>query len=290
MKHPLLLIAISALVFSCGQPPHESENKAEPIMDSLLLDSAITQTETEDGNTNEIDLPSPLRIATTFKRSGLKFMEASMNPVDNAKNYNNSFSKALNLGVYSADMAYCLLNKQYSQSKNYLKTCKDLGSEIGLSSAFEANNLAQRFEKNIGKDDTLMKLVSDLQMQTDLVLEKNKQNHISVLLFTGAWLETLHSASQVYLKGETKMSSIILEQLSFAGVVIKALNQQKAKDENIAGLVSDIDAIYSEFNNIPEIKIIDINEADYSSLKISDLALKSLCEKIETLRDKIVKG
>lgn len=291
MKKQIVLFSSAFIFFSCSNHTQEQESK---IMknDSLAIDSASLNTKDTllVEESDEISLPSPLRIATTFKRSGLKFIDASLNPTESAQLYQTTHSRALNLGVYSADMAYCLLNKQYAQSKNYLKTCKELGGQLGLNSAFEANNLAARFEKNMGKDDSLIKLVSDLQLETDLLLEQNKQAHVSALIFTGAWLETVHSAAKVYLKGELKMTPVILEQTLLINDIIKVLEKQKEKDEKIAELVSDLDAIRIEFKNIEELKKVDLSEVDFSEIKLKANALNVLCEKIETIRTKIIKG
>lgn len=289
MKKYLLTLSSVALLLACNSS-HEEQDAASVQHDSTAKDSVVATVVEETETDDDVTLPSPLRIAGTFKRSGLKFIEASLNPLENANLYTSTYSRALSLGVYSADMAYCLLNKQYSQSKNYLKTCKDIGAELGLNSAFEANNLAQRFENNMGKDDSLMRLVSDLQLQTDLVLEQNKQRYVSAIIFTGAWIETMHSAAQVYLKGENKMAGVILEQVSLINDVIKVLNAQKEKDPNIAALITDLEVVKAEFDGIEAFKGMDMSEVDFTAIRLNAKGINSLCEKIEVLRSKIIKG
>lgn len=289
MKKFIVFISSVIIAISCDNHSDEKIAKAESV-DSAEISVVSNQNEIDVEEDNQVTLPSPLRIATTFKRSGLKFIDGSLNPAENANLYTSTYTKALNLGVYSADMAYCLLNKQYATSKNYLKTCKEVGEQLGLNSAFEANDLAKRFESNMGKDDSLMKLVSDLQMQTDLVLEQSKQTHVSALMFTGAWIETIHSASQVYMKGEAKMAPVILEQFTLINDVIKVLNIQKEKDTSIAVLIADLEFIKTEFYAIEALKNVDLEEVDFTTLKLNANDLSALCEKTEALRDKIIKG
>lgn len=289
IKKSIFLIGISAACFSCGNQSDNKEGKTDNN-DAVIADTGLKVKQIPEMEENEeVTLPSPLRIAATLKRSGLKFIEGSLHAADNSKNYTSTYAKAVNLGVYSADMAYCILNKQYSLSKNYLKICKELGDGIGLGSAFESNNLAKRFENNMGKDDSLTKIVTELQMQTDLILDKNKENHISALIFTGSWIETIHSAAQVYLKGDKKTAAVLLEQISFTGKVIQVLTSQKERDEHIPDLVADLEQLNTDFNNLEEIKSIDLNEVDFSVIKVNDAALKLLCEKTESLREKIIK-
>lgn len=289
MKNNLLKLAVAFLLASCaGESPDQEKTPADslstPVVDSSNTASA------EDGD--EVVLPSSMRIASIFKRSGLKFIEGSLNSLDNAKNYKTSYIKALNLGVYSADMAYCLLNKQYALSKNYLKGSKDIGGELGLNSAFESNNLARRFETNmnLGKDDSLLSIISDLQLETDVVLEKSNQQHISTIIFTGAWIETLFSASQVYKGGDQNIIPAIIEQVSLVDNILAVLEKQKANDASIPSLIETLNGIKADFNAISAIKDKDLDEVDYTKTVFNKDEINKLCDKIISSRSAIVKG
>lgn len=289
MKNHFVKFAALLVLASC------SNNESADSEKALLTDSLITTTDstavvTDDAN--EVVLPSSMRIASIFKRSGLKFIESSLNSLDNAKNYKTSYTKALNLGVYSADMAYCLLNKQYALSKNYLKGSKDIGGELGLNSAFEANNLAKRFENNmnLGKDDSLLTIISDLQLETDLVLEKSNQQHISSIIFTGAWIETLFSASQVYKSGDQNIVPAIIEQVSLVDNILAVLEKQKGNEASISSLMESLTAIKADFNAISALKDKDLDELDYTKTTFNKDEINKLCDKIIATRNTIVKG
>ncbi len=289
MKKNLLQFAALLVLASCGGDSADSDKAA--ISDSLETSSTNTTAAVADEG-DDVVLPSSMRIAGIFKRSGLKFIETSLNSLDNSKNYKTTYVKALNLGVYSADMAYCLLNKQYALSKNYLKGSKDIGGELGLNSAFEANNLAKRFENNMnqGKDDSLLSIISDLQLETDLVLEKSNNQHISTIIFTGAWIETLFSASQVYKSGEQNIVPAIIEQVSLVDNILAVLEKQKNSETNISSLMESLSAIKTNFNSISALKDKDLDELDYSKTTFNKEEITKLCEKIIEIRNSIVKG
>lgn len=289
MKNPIMMFAAVLVLASCGNDSADSDKAG--LSDSLTTVNAEATTETTDDG-DDVVLPSSMRIASIFKRSGLKFIESSLNTLDNAKNYTTSFTKALNLGVYSADMAYCLLNKQYALSKNYLKGSKDIGGELGLNSAFEANNLAKRFESNmnLGKDDSLLRIISDLQMETDLVLEKSNQQHIAAIIFTGAWIETLYSASQVYKSGDQNIIPAIIEQVSLVDNILAVLEKQKANDASIPSLIENLTSIKADFNAISALKGKDLDELDYTKTTFNKDEINKLCDKIISIRETIVKG
>jgi hypothetical protein len=288
-KTHLFIPAVALLLASCSGESGDSE---KAVSDSLVQEppKEITVDPNEIGE--DVALPSSMRIAGIFKRSGLKFIEANLNPLDNVKNYKTTFAKALSLGVYSADMAYCVLNKQYALSKNYLKNCKDIGSEIGLGSAFEANNLAKRFEDNMNKakDDSLLSIISDLQLETDIILERSSQQHISTIIFSGAWVETLYAASQVYKGGEKNILPTLMEQVSLVTDILKVAEKERSKDENMNTLIAHLNAIRAEFNNISAIKNMDLDEVDYTKTEFNTDEINKLCEKITEIRTAIVKG
>lgn len=286
MKFPLAFLVSGLVFFSCSGD-HESP-KQENKQDSVVSVAAVPEVEPQDAEL--VNLPSPLRIANSLKRSGIKLIESSLNDRSLVKNYNSTFSKSLNLGVYSADMAYCLLNKQYSLSKDYLKTCRELGDGLGLESAFASNNLAQRFEKNLGKEDSLLKIVTELQQQTDEILESNKSAHISVLIFTGAWVETMNSAAEAIKKGEKKVIATLLEQLSFSESVMAALKQESKNESNIDVLLNKVNELNQTFKALGFDVKNETDEIDYSTVKIEDEKVNALCKQINELRNNIIKG
>jgi hypothetical protein len=288
-KNHFFIPAIALLFTSCAGDSSDSEKTAS---DSVVQDppKEILVDPNEIGE--DVSLPSSMRIAGIFKRSGLKFIETNLNLLDNLKNYKTTYTKALNLGVYSADMAYCVLNKQYALSKNYLKSCKDIGSEIGLGSAFEANNLAKRFEDNMnkGKDDSLLTIISDLQLETDIILERSSQQHISTIIFAGAWVETLFTASQVYKGGEKGILPTLMEQVSLVTDILKVAEKERSKDESMNALIINLNAIKGEFDNISAIKDKDLDEVDYTKTEFNQDEINKLCDKITEVRAAIVKG
>ena len=65
--------------------------------------------------------------------------------------------------------------------------------------------MAQRFDKNIAKRRFCCEnLYLMLQLKTDVMFEQNKQKHITVIAFTGAWTESMYIAIEVYNKEKNK--------------------------------------------------------------------------------------
>lgn len=282
------LILLSTLLFSCGS---NEENIEETVKsDSLAVVNDSLNNEVDDEKS--FSLPSPLQIAYVFKKSGAGFNASLINDDANVSKYNTSnFKRAANFGIYSSDLAYCIFNKKSQDAKDYLKACKLLGESLGLNQAFESDNMAQRFDKNIGNEDSIVKMVSGLQLKTDALLEQNKQKHISVIAFTGAWIESMYVASEIYVKDKNKkVLASLIEQLSFGETVIKALSSSLKADAEISGIIPGITELDAKFNTIPAIKNAMENDEDidFQKIELGESEFKAITTSIKDLRTKLV--
>ncbi|MES2565336.1 MAG: hypothetical protein V4565_00620 [Bacteroidota bacterium] len=283
-------LAITLLIASCnGNSEEEKNQESIDVFDSSSVTTTPTVMEADDVSYN---LPSALQIAYVFKKSGAGFVPALLNNKANAINYNTSnYKRATNFGIYSADLAYCLFNKKYQESKEYLKACKEVGSYLGLNQAFESDNIAQRFDKNITNEDSVVKIVSNVQLKTDVMFEQNRQKHITVIAFAGAWTESLYIAFEVYSKEKNKrVLSSLMEQLLLSETIIKALKNHKDTEPELSELISSIEKINSQFNSIGAVKssIEKDEEVDFNAVSVTDTELSSIGESIKTLRANMI--
>lgn len=288
------IVAGACLAFllpSCGGSP-EPEKKEE-IKDTLVAVNSAQQAEEEDVS---YVLPSPAQIAAMFKKSGLTYYPSITNNPDNLTKYKGGslLNKAMNLGVYSADLSYCIFNKQTQQTKTYYKVCHDMAAEVGLSKAFEGNNNLQWMEKNISNTDSLTTMLVNVQMETDNILSEEGSEHVSVLLFTGAWIESMYLGIQVNAKEKnTNIAARLVEQMAIADNIIKALRVNKAKDpgiEEVMKQMTELNDIYNNFKSVKELKATDPDVIDPAKLNIGITELLSFSKKIEEIRSSIIKA
>lgn len=284
----LALAAVCAFFVACGGG--EDQNTDAVTSDTIPAVDDNATVETEDPT---YALPSPLQIASIFKKSGLKYIDGITNPEGNMKKYSSNMSKAINLGVYSGDLSYCVLNKQSQKSINYMKTAKQLADQLGMSSVFEANHLGERFEKNVGNEDSLASIIAELQMQTDMFLEDNQQQHISAVVFSGAWIESMYLGSAVYQKDKNKaLTGKIVEQMNILGNIVKVLELYKDKDSGMPGLIADMKAIADLYNGFEGVKAAAARPEgeEAPEITITDEEATALTKKIEELRTKFING
>lgn len=291
-KITIPFIVLTFALVSCGGNSDEQKNNES--VDGLDSISVSSDTLSMADNEDEVsyNLPSALQIAYVFKKSGAGFMPNLLNNKSNSSKYNTSnYKRATNFGIYSADLAYCLFNKKYQESKEYLKACKDMGSYLGLNQAFESDNIAQRFDKNISIEDSVVKIVSSVQLKTDMMFEQNKQKHITVIAFAGAWTESMYIANEVYAKDKNKkVLASLMEQLLLSQTIIKALKSNQSTEPEISSLITSIEKINSNFNAVASVKtaLEKDEEMDFNFMSVTDAELKNISESITTLRTSMV--
>ncbi len=274
---------------SCNNEPKAIDAGLKDKTDTLA-EAAVNSASEE--NEPDFTLPSSLQVATIFKKSGLKYISGLTNAPENVIKYNsNDYKRAVNLGIYSSDLAYTMLNRQYQESKNYLKACKEIGAQLGLSRAFETNNLAKRFDTNIDREDSLIRIVSDIQMQTDILLEENKQKHITAIAFAGAWIESLYIASKVYGHDKNKhVTASLVEQLTIADKISKALKSCEQREPECRSLNADVNAIEVLFQGCEAVKTAERKDGDidYEKMTISEQEFKAIADKVSEIRQKLI--
>lgn len=281
------IFSIAALMASCGGGETAKDTSAE---NTVVADS--TAQPAEEVDQVSYNLPSPLQIASLFKKSGLKFLEGITNNQKDPSKYTANYTKSLNLGVYGADLAYCVLNKQSQDALTYMKASTQLASSLGMTSIFEEGGFVKRFEKNINAEDSLRNIIAELQMATDTYLEDNEQQQISAIAFAGAWTEAMYIGSRVFEKSKDKrLNNKISEQMTILSKIVNVLKTHQSKDPGIATLVADMNTLLDTYNNFESVKKSKtVSEDDSSGLvvELTETETAELIKKITELRNKFV--
>ncbi len=279
-----LCIASGMLLLSCGSETPKDESVIGPVTD--------TTTSMAEAQEVSYCLPSPLQIASIFKKSGLKYKAGVTSSSKDASKYTTNLNKAINLGVYSADLSYAVLNKQNQEAMTYMKLSRTLADNLGMSTVFEQGDLSKRFEKNLGKEDSLAYIIAELQMVTDMYLDENDQQQITSIVFAGAWIESMYIGSKVFEIGKDKsFNNKLAEQMTILGSIVNALKVQEKKDPAIIGLIADLQTIKTIYDALPSIKNnVNAAEDTEKELTLTDDETASLIKKIEGLRTKFING
>ncbi len=192
----VFLVAIAILLSACGG---RQANNDKLSIDSLLAEES-ENLEISEESMNEIieSIPSPIEIAMVLEHNGIDFEEEFLNDIDNIQLYTNDMSKALGLGVYSADMGYINIYEKTYLMINYLGTIQKLADDIDIGQFFDFATI-KRMASNSSQMDSLIYLTTINFNNMDSFLRSKKRSNMSILMVFGTWLEGLYIASQNYM-------------------------------------------------------------------------------------------
>lgn len=290
-KNSLLVLSVSALLFaSCSGDTKKKDEDELPPIDS-------TQSSILNVNGEIFSIPSPIQTAFLIKNSGAAYDKGILNASTKSTQYSTNFAKALNLGVYGADLGYVTIYDQTQDAIGYLNSAKKLADELGVSGAFDAQTI-ERFSKNLGNKDSMLVLVGVAYRASDAYLKNNDRTDVSGLVLAGGWLESLYFATNVYKsKPNEDVKRRIAEQKSSLQSLIKLLTPYYSQAEYtkfIDGL-NDLSTVFDgvEFKYTYEKpttdeakKITMINSS--SEVKITPEQIQAITEKVKAIRAQIV--
>lgn len=240
-----------ALIVACGGN-NQGEKQTMSEQDSTNMEDLK-----EDVKSFNYILPSPLQIASMFHKAKLKFNQSIINSPDNASKYNTETKRLLNIGVYGADLAYCLLNNQNQQSLNYLKVEKELSDKIGMGSIYESENMMVRFKNNLNNIDSLNDIISTIQTDSEAYFEENNKRFSALTVFAGAWVESMYISSQSLAANyNEKLALEIAEQHVSLTNLIKLLSEhEESNNEEFKPIMEGLKKIEVAFSTTADYKV-----------------------------------
>ena len=280
----LFLFVFATFNISCESENSETINEVQDDSSDDLIHSIEIDTMDDD---YVFMPPSPIQIASILNKANMKYEEGLANNISNAKLYSTKFKQSINFGVYACDLAYCVTNDKYEEASKYLKVSKDLAAKIGMESIFLSDNLVDRFEANVGNQDSIMSILFHVQMLTDDYIYDNDLTDLSVIYFTGAWVEGMNIGTHTMLGNDDhKISVLLSEQMTIAKSIIRGLRAVKSQSEDLVDLTDHIEEVVNAYNNLWSVKQEGEN-IEYLDVELKHEEVISISEMILELREEI---
>lgn len=196
-------------------------------------------------------LPTSFEITEMLNRIGASYILNLSNPTDNVKKYLTEKSKALNLGIYSADLSYASTYNQKQTTSDYMNVSKILIDALNISAAIDPNIVSQIEAKQDDKE-ALIDLITNTFYDTYEHLNKNNRSAVSMLIIAGSWVEGLyivtHISEDTYNNKE--MVKLVMDQKSSLNKLIelmKVTENDPAIEETLK-LLKPIQNIYNSID------------------------------------------
>ena len=239
-----------------------------------------------------ISLPSPVETSLLLKRAGASYNEKLLNPTANATKYNTDKQKALNLGVYGADLSYASIFEQDQTIMQYMNISKKLAIGLDLLTAID-QSIIDRLEANHDNRDSVIRIISETFMNSNSTLKEDNRPETAALILTGGWIEGLYLATSLVDKIEKKdLIERIVEQKLSLGELKQLLETYKTnKDigdvlELVQPIIVAFDAI--EIKKSDKIEVVTNVETKQTELK-STQQINITQKQYDTLKSAVAK-
>jgi hypothetical protein len=242
-------------------------------------------------------IPSPIQTADLIAKANVAFNAEILNPVENASKYTTTFNRALNMGIYGADLGYISIYKNTNYSTKYLKAVRGLADELGLGSAFN-DDLASKINDAMSDENKMLELVSEAYKTADNYLKENQKDDVASLVIIGGWLESVYFAGNAALESKNKdIVERVADQKTVLKTILAMLKQYRDKEE-YDDLAVDLEDLLTLFDKVqytyeyiqPETdevnKITTIKSKH--TVVISDEQLNAIINKVKSIRNEII--
>ena len=179
-----------------------------------------------------------------------------------------------------------MTNEKSTEAAEYLKVVKTMASKVGLGSIFDDESLLKRFEKNIGNQDSIMDILFHVQMMTDDYIHDNDLRDLSVIYFTGAWVEGMNIGTHTIV-GNTdhKISILLSEQMTIAESIVTGLRAIKDPSADLVDLADHIEEVVDPYHNLWSVKRGE--NIEYLTVELAHDEVVTISDMILELREEI---
>jgi hypothetical protein len=212
-------------------------------------DGAVLEKTTVEEKVREFvyPLPTAFEVTEMLNRIGAAYILTLSNPVSNVERYLTEKSKALNLGIYSADLSYASAYNQKQSVIDYMDVSKKLIDALNISGAI-SQDVIEQVEANQDNKDELVNIITNTFYDTYEYLNQANRGSVSLLVLAGTWVEGLyivtHITENVYYNKE--MVTIIMKQKASLDTLMELM--QVAKDDPaVAETISELLPLYNTY-------------------------------------------
>ncbi len=246
------------------------------------------------------NISSPVEMAALIKSMGTPFSQKYLASTGGIDNYNTSFSKAFNLGIFGADLGYLNMYQKTSSVLSYITAIKTLAEGINVGQFFDFVTL-KRLATNNENIDSLMYISIHSFNVMDEYLRKNNRSNLSALMVAGVYVEGLYLTTQVCKeKPDKKLADNIGEQKTIFNELILILKNYQ-KEPYFTNLITNLESLKKEYDQvkitievgqpktIEKNGILTIVQNSKSNVEMSPELLNSIIKTTETIRNILIK-
>lgn len=300
MKKLFIIVFAAITIFACGSDD-ETENNQDLLSDFEFADSLQSQIVVSEEIIDDMihSIPSPIEMTSLIISTGAEFDESILAEPEQVENYTTAHAKAINLGVYGAELGYINIYGKTLLGVDYLSAIRTLAKDLGVEQFFDFHTLKELASSSDNIDELIDITTKGFSKMESFLREQNRTK-ASVMIVTGTFIEGLYIAGEIASRTPNMelIERIGEQKVSINNLVI--MLEVYEKDPEVSKLIGDfreLKILYDEVEIIttygePITKEVDgmlvIEDQSTSEVKMSSELLKKIIAKTKDLRTKIV--
>lgn len=221
MKHRFMsifkfkLFVLAALVFfaACNG---ESTKQKEDIVTDKVSDSVPVKIDAHAKFKmkhssvfyTKYKLPLPVELYLALKEENVPYNNDILTDPSSVEKAVTSVSKAMNLGFYSSDLAYCTVFDQNKDAANFFEVTKSLSDDLKINVGYTQETV-DRFHRNINNSDSLYAISTQNYWKTCDFLEETQHINVLPFIIVGSWVESMHLSIHAIEKAPSNEATIM---------------------------------------------------------------------------------
>jgi len=268
------IVLAFAVVFltSCAETEKKKDTTVTEIKDTVIITEANTEVPLE--KMASYPIPTPYETAQMLQKAGAGYVFDLTNPTSNVDKYIVEKQRAINLGIYGADLGYAGTYKKLKEVKDYFKAAKKLSEDLEINTVY-TREFGEKLEANLEDNEKLHNIVTQTYYGTFAFLNDSHKAGTASLILLGGWIETMYLSTQLAVTAvdnKELLKSIAEQKASYA--ILAPLLKLHSDKEEIKEMATEVKALGDLLNSI---------ENDV----ISPEQIKTITAEAERLRNKV---
>ena len=194
-------------------------------------------------------VPTPNELFAVLKNAEVAYNRENLNDISNVNKYETKASKALNFGVYTADLAYITSLGQMDDASKFFETIRNLSKDLEIENAVD-EVILKRLQSNLENSnaDSLFYLSNETYYNAYSYLEENDRRDVLAMIVVGGWIEGLNIILNLepYSDGSEVCQRIADQKLTLENLMIFT---STIENDQLSEIVGELSAIEEVFNS-----------------------------------------
>jgi hypothetical protein len=197
-------------------------------------------------------IPSPEQMFSFINDNGIDYTRELMNSTGQVAQYTAPGKKALNFGVYTADLAYAAAYQDINSTVSLYKVVKQLGADLDIDGMM-SEKMMEQMQSNLQNPDSLVVIAGQSYYEAVDFLEQNGQEGKLALMSLGGWIESLYitlNAVNTFEEGSPTANRIADQKITFGNIY--AYLKKNESEVGVSEALESIKEIRSVFASLKE--------------------------------------